>query len=74
MTNIVPEVWRKSPKSPPSFATVRLRRETYRELLKAGEFFAARLNADCSPSEILDELLVLFAIARKEALGGAAHA
>ena len=74
MTNTVAGGWKDRPKSPPSFATVRLRRETYRELLKAGEFFAARLNADCSLSEILDELLVLFAIARKEALGDVGHA
>ena len=74
MTNTVAGGWKDSPKSPPSFATVRLRRETYRELLKAGEFFAAKLNVDCSPSEVLDELLVLFATARKEALGDVGHA
>ena len=74
MTNIVTDVWRESPKSPPDFVVVAVRRETLRGLLKAGDFFARVSREGANLSDTIDELLVSFAIARKEALGDAGHA
>ena len=74
MTNIVTDVWRESPKSPPDFVVVAVRRETLRGLLKAGDFFARVSKEDAQVSDTIDELLVSFAIARKEASEGAARA
>ena len=74
MTNTAAEVWRENPKSPPDFIAVALRRATVRELLKAGDFFARVSKEDANVSDTIDELLVSFAIARKEALGDAGHA
>ena len=74
MTNIVTDVWRESPKSPPDFVVVAARRETFRELLKAGDFFARVSKQDAQVSDTIDELLVSFVIARKEASEGAARA
>ena len=74
MTNTVTDVWRESPKSPPDFVEVALRRETLRGLLKAGDFFAHLPKEDAQVSDTIDELLVSFAIARKEALGDVGNA